>query len=156
MKPAVPGGARGFTRFEWLGTVLVIGVLVTALLHYLARYQDIARTAVMEMTVVNMRSGLRLRVAELMIADRNAEIGALVHENPIGWLEVTDLCNLHCRGCYRLTLNIHESFDVVQEEAYLGGTQRQDYFKWLIGYLICSEDQILVSLGPKTAPEDSQ
>ena len=22
-------------------------------------------------------------------------------DNPIGWLEVTDVCNIHCRGCYR-------------------------------------------------------
>jgi hypothetical protein len=39
-----------------------------------------------------------------------------LNDNPIGWLEVTDLCNLHCRGCYRLTLNKHKPFAVVQEE----------------------------------------
>lgn|GEM_PF-5326847 len=39
-----------------------------------------------------------------------------LNDNPIGWLEVTDLCNLHCRGCYRLTLNKHKPFEVVQDE----------------------------------------
>lgn len=42
-----------------------------------------------------------------------------LNDNPIGWLEVTDLCNLHCRGCYRLTLSKHKPFDVVQEEIRL-------------------------------------
>ena len=79
--------AQGFISFEWIGTVLIIGILATVLLHYLLRYQDIARATVMEATIANMRSGLRLRVAELMMANRNAEIGELVHENPIDWLE---------------------------------------------------------------------
>lgn len=39
-----------------------------------------------------------------------------LNDNPIGWLEVTDLCNLHCRGCYRQTLEGHKSLAALQEE----------------------------------------
>ena len=27
-----------------------------------------------------------------------------INDNAIGWLEVTDICNIHCAGCYRLIL----------------------------------------------------
>ena len=26
------------------------------------------------------------------------------NDNPIGWLEVTDTCNIYCKGCYRQRL----------------------------------------------------
>jgi Tfp pilus assembly major pilin PilA len=77
----------GITRLELMGSLIIIAVLAVILLHRLVRYQEIARTAVMEMTVSNMRSGLRLRVAELMMADRGAEIGRLVGQNPVQWLD---------------------------------------------------------------------
>lgn len=81
------GTQTGISRFELLGSVTIILVLVSVLLHRLVRYQEIARTAVMEMTVSNMRSGLRLRVAELMMADRATEIAQLVGQNPVTWLD---------------------------------------------------------------------
>ena len=34
--------------------------------------------------------------------------------------------------------------------AYLGGTQRHDSLKWLIGVLLCSDREILGAVGPKT------
>src|SRR3990170_905670 len=39
-----------------------------------------------------------------------------LNDNPIGWLEVTDACNLHCRGCYRQSLEGHKSLDQLKEE----------------------------------------
>jgi hypothetical protein len=39
-----------------------------------------------------------------------------LNDNPIGWLEVTDVCNLHCRGCYRQRLEGHKSLDQIKEE----------------------------------------
>ncbi len=40
----------------------------------------------MEATIANMRSGLRVRVAELMIGGQMARMGDLLQENPITWL----------------------------------------------------------------------
>ena len=39
-----------------------------------------------------------------------------LNDNPIGWLEVTDICNLHCRGCYRQTLEGHKTLEQLKEE----------------------------------------
>lgn len=41
------------------------------------------------------------------------------NDNPIGWLEVTDVCNIHCKGCYRQTLEGHRPLADLQEEVLL-------------------------------------
>jgi len=38
------------------------------------------------------------------------------NDNPIAWLEVTDICNLHCEGCYRQRLTGHKPLEEVKEE----------------------------------------
>ena len=38
------------------------------------------------------------------------------NDNPIAWLEVTDICNLHCEGCYRQRLTGHKPLEQVKEE----------------------------------------
>lgn len=38
------------------------------------------------------------------------------NESPIGWLEVTDVCNIHCQGCYRLNRDGHKPYEQLQEE----------------------------------------
>ncbi|MCK5051439.1 MAG: radical SAM protein [Candidatus Cloacimonetes bacterium] len=41
------------------------------------------------------------------------------NESPIGWLEVTDICNIHCEGCYRLNRDGHKPFEQLKEEILL-------------------------------------
>ena len=79
--------ARGISRFELLNVVFVIGVLCVVLLSQLLHYQELARIAVMEMTVANVRSGLRLRVAELIMSNRLDQLGGLLQQNPVIWLD---------------------------------------------------------------------
>jgi MoaA/NifB/PqqE/SkfB family radical SAM enzyme len=38
------------------------------------------------------------------------------NDNPIAWLEVTDVCNLRCEGCYRQRLSGHKPIEQVKEE----------------------------------------
>ncbi|MGW8317203.1 MAG: radical SAM protein [Bacteroidales bacterium] len=39
------------------------------------------------------------------------------NDNPIGWLEITDICNIKCEGCYRLILGEgHKPLEQIQEE----------------------------------------
>lgn len=38
------------------------------------------------------------------------------NDNPIGWLEVTDICNLQCLGCYRRKIEGHKTLDQIKEE----------------------------------------
>jgi MoaA/NifB/PqqE/SkfB family radical SAM enzyme len=39
-----------------------------------------------------------------------------MNDNPIAWLEVTDICNLKCEGCYRSTISGHKPLEQVKEE----------------------------------------
>ncbi len=41
------------------------------------------------------------------------------NDNPIGWLEVTDVCNIHCKGCYRRNLEGHFPLERLKEEVLL-------------------------------------
>ena len=76
----------GFTLFELVGIIFIASVLSILLYDRFLGYQALAEKTSMEMTVINMRSGLRLRVAELMMEGRVDEIGSLVDENPLNWL----------------------------------------------------------------------
>ncbi len=39
-----------------------------------------------------------------------------MNDNPIAWLEVTDVCNIHCEGCYRQYMTGHKSLEQLKEE----------------------------------------
>ncbi|GAB4575974.1 MAG: hypothetical protein Kow0077_30140 [Anaerolineae bacterium] len=39
-----------------------------------------------------------------------------LNDNPIGWLEITDKCNIYCRGCYRRNITGHKSLEQIKEE----------------------------------------
>ncbi|UCC87952.1 MAG: radical SAM protein [Anaerolineales bacterium] len=39
-----------------------------------------------------------------------------MNDNPIAWLEITDICNIYCEGCYRQRLAGHKPLDQVKEE----------------------------------------
>lgn len=39
-----------------------------------------------------------------------------MNDNPIAWLEVTDICNIHCEGCYRQYLTGHKTLEQLKEE----------------------------------------
>jgi general secretion pathway protein G len=77
----------GASRFELLVAVSVIAVSATVLLERLLFYQEYAEKVAMELTVANMRAGMRARIATLLIADRMSEISSLADENPVSWLD---------------------------------------------------------------------
>jgi pyruvate-formate lyase-activating enzyme len=39
-----------------------------------------------------------------------------MNDNPIAWLEVSDICNIHCEGCYRQLVTGHKPLEQVKEE----------------------------------------
>jgi len=41
------------------------------------------------------------------------------NDNPISWLEITDICNIYCKGCYRKNLTGHRTLDELKEEVDL-------------------------------------
>jgi hypothetical protein len=39
-----------------------------------------------------------------------------LHDNPIGWVEITDRCNISCKGCYRTALAGHKALADIKDE----------------------------------------
>ena len=39
-----------------------------------------------------------------------------LNDNPIAWLEVSDICNIHCEGCYRQRITGHKDLEQIKEE----------------------------------------
>jgi pyruvate-formate lyase-activating enzyme len=39
-----------------------------------------------------------------------------MNDNPIAWLEITDVCNMYCEGCYRQHMTGHKPLEQVKEE----------------------------------------
>ena len=53
---------RGYSLLEFLIASVIISLVAVFLLERLLTYQEYAEQAAMELTVTNMRSGLRLQV----------------------------------------------------------------------------------------------
>jgi hypothetical protein len=39
-----------------------------------------------------------------------------MNDNPIAWLEITDICNISCEGCYRQRISGHKALEEIKEE----------------------------------------
>jgi MoaA/NifB/PqqE/SkfB family radical SAM enzyme len=39
-----------------------------------------------------------------------------MNDNPIAWIEATDICNIHCEGCYRQYMTGHKPLEQLKEE----------------------------------------
>ena len=39
-----------------------------------------------------------------------------LNDSPVGWVEITDLCNIQCKGCYRQQIEGNKSVDQIKEE----------------------------------------
>lgn len=78
---------RGLTRFDLVVTITLISVLTGIFAQRFLYLQEYAEKTVMEATVMNIRSGLRYKLAELIVEERGSEIPALMNENPVQWLE---------------------------------------------------------------------
>jgi general secretion pathway protein G len=78
---------RGFTMFEMIAAIAVVLLLGTAFLERLSFYQEIAEKAAMESTLRLIKTGMQVRLAELIMTNRQAEAAQLETEDPMQWLE---------------------------------------------------------------------
>lgn len=85
-KPRAHRGAKGFTLFELLVVILIIGTLMAVLSDRLLFYQEAAEKAAMEQTVGNLRSALHLQIADRLLKGNTNDLRALASDNPMDWL----------------------------------------------------------------------
>lgn len=78
---------RGFNLFELVVALALIAALAAVLLDRLAYYQEMAEKAAMESTLRVIKTGLQIRLAELIIGNRQGEAAALEMEDPMRWLD---------------------------------------------------------------------
>jgi prepilin-type N-terminal cleavage/methylation domain-containing protein len=78
---------RGFTLFELAIALAIIGVLAAVLLNRLAHYQELAEKAAMESMLRTIKTGLQVRLAEMIVTNRQARAGELETEDPMRWLD---------------------------------------------------------------------
>jgi len=77
----------GFSAFELAVSIIVISVLAAVLLNRLGYYQEMAEKAKMESELRTIKTGLQIRLAELIVTNRQGEAAKLESEDPIRWLD---------------------------------------------------------------------
>ena len=83
-----PGRGRqgGASQLELAVSIVLLAIFLAVLLDRAFYYQEYAEKTAMEMTVANMRTGLRYKIAGLILDNRLSEIATLADENPVNWL----------------------------------------------------------------------
>src|SRR3954462_8880798 len=82
MKPR----GTGFSLFELVVVICVIGIVASVALDRLLRYAEIAEKAAMESTIGALRSAEGLQAAARIMTGGLPAIAAMQEENPIDWL----------------------------------------------------------------------
>jgi hypothetical protein len=80
-------GQTGFSWIEFSVVASLLAVFAGSLLTALLYYEELAEAAVVQMTVQNIRSGLRYQIADRLVQGRSKELNQLLGENPISWLD---------------------------------------------------------------------
>ena len=78
---------RGFSLFEFVAAIAIVGVLGGVLLQRMLYLQEYAEMTAVDLTVANLRTGLRYKTGDLLMRDKVSEIATLADENPVTWLQ---------------------------------------------------------------------
>ncbi len=76
----------GASQLELAAGIALVAIFLVVFVERAFYYQEYAEKTAMEMTVANMRTGLRYRIADLIMRNRLSEIPTLADENPVNWL----------------------------------------------------------------------
>jgi general secretion pathway protein G len=77
----------GLTLIELLVSTIVVLLLAGVLLDRLLYYQEAAEKARIELEIVKLRLALQARIGALIAEHKVVNFGALLHENPVTWLD---------------------------------------------------------------------
>ena len=83
MKGGRPCANTGFSLLELVIVIVLIGVLLAVAIERLLVIKARAELTAMEQVVGNIRSGVTIRVAELMVKGRAAEVARMAGSNPM-------------------------------------------------------------------------
>jgi len=75
------------TWLEFSSVVGVLSVLAGSLLTASFYYEELSEAAVVQLTIENIRSGLRYQIANRLVAHRATSMGELLGANPVSWVE---------------------------------------------------------------------
>lgn len=87
MKAAATRDESGSSLFEFTVVLIVISTLATVLLNRLDYYKEMLEKAAMESTLRNIKTGLQVQLAELIVTNHQAQAGRLENEDPVQWLD---------------------------------------------------------------------
>ena len=73
--------------FELVVVLIIISVLAAVLLNRLGFYKEMLEKAAMDSTLRNIKTGLQVQLAELIVTNRQAQAGRLENEDPVKWLD---------------------------------------------------------------------
>jgi len=80
------GHPQGASLLEFTVSIVLFAIFLLVFLERAFYYQEVGEKAAMEMTVANMRTGLRYKIADLIMNNRLSEIPTLADETPMDWL----------------------------------------------------------------------
>ncbi|NHZ38028.1 type II secretion system protein [Massilia rubra] len=84
--PSTLSGARGFSLLELAVCAVVVAILTGVLLQRLLDYRERAELAAVEQLAGVLRTALVLKVGQLQVRGKEAEIASLAGKNPIDLL----------------------------------------------------------------------
>jgi general secretion pathway protein G len=80
-------GLRGLTRLEFSVIAAIMAVVAGSLLSALLYYEELGEKTEVQLTILNVRAGLRYQVSDRMMNGRMNELRELGDANPIAWLQ---------------------------------------------------------------------
>lgn len=80
------GSAAGFSLLELVVSLTLVAVLVGVFLNRALYYAELAEKSAMEQVALDLRSSVNLRVAELVLQNRFADLAGLAAQNPMDLL----------------------------------------------------------------------
>jgi hypothetical protein len=84
---ALPKHASGASRLELIVVTLILVALSAWLLHTMRFYQELTEKTVIESTIINLRSGLRFKIADLILKGTPEKQAGLALSNPVLYAE---------------------------------------------------------------------
>jgi type II secretory pathway pseudopilin PulG len=143
---------RGISLFELVAAIAIVGVFGSVLLQRMLYLQEYAEMTAMDLTVANLRTGLRYKTGDLLMRDKVSEIATLADENPITWLqnhpenylgEFDRKPDTDLRGKWYFDKTRHELVYTVNNRRHFLPASDQDYaLRWHAVRLRAKEENI--------------